>query len=117
MRPADRQRDLRLRRKRRFADQQHGAKRTRSVVHLRLWEIQRILTFDIARAHIVANRVADNLRARVDTHRELRFGDDPLRVTTYSNSLSRSAHTPRRRLEKQLRTLRAVDAIVETAAT
>src|SRR6185312_17025902 len=52
----------RRRGKQRFgADQYAGAQRAASVINLRLGKIERVFAFDIARTHVVADGIADDL--------------------------------------------------------
>ena len=111
--------DCDLRRVRQWARGHKNSRpqRAAAVVDLGLRQIQRILAFDIARAHIVANRVADDAPRRTDHQRQFRLRHGPVRIPANFN-LAATAHRPAcRRLEKKLRPLRRINAIVKVSAT
>ncbi len=112
---SNRQAHLGLRRERGRGDQHARPQPAAAVVHLGLGQVQRILSLDVARAHVVADRVPDNLAARADDQRELRLGHVPLRVLPNPHGLSMTAHAMRCGLEEELWTGRVVDAVVEVA--
>ena len=97
-------------------DEHAGPERATAVVDLGLRQIERILSLDIARAHVVADGVADDLAAIVDEQRQLRLGHVPLGVAANAHVASRSGDAAGRGLEEKLRPLGGIDAIVEVAA-
>ena len=98
------------------ADEHRGPERARAVVDLRLGKGERVLALDVARAHVIADRVADDRAACVDAERNFGFGHAPPCVAANAHRLVGRAHAPRRALEKKLRPLGLVHAIVERAA-
>jgi hypothetical protein len=70
-------------RQRFLGDQHPWTECARAVVHLRLRQIERVLAFDVARAHVVADRVAD---------------DRPPRLITSASSGSGTLHRASRRM-------------------
>ena len=112
----DRDRNRRVRPGQRAVDDQTRAEGRAAGVDLRLRQIERVLAFDVARAHVVADRVAEDRAARVDRQRQLRLGHVPLRIGADPHRSARADDAVRRRLEEQLRPVRVVDAVVEAAA-
>src|SRR5262249_43001210 len=55
----------------------HGAEAAGLAVDLRLREVERVLALDVAGAHVVSDRVADQLQLRRDQERDFRLGDVP----------------------------------------
>ena len=90
--------------------------RARAVVDLRLRQIQEVLAFDVARAHVVADRAADDLPARVDHERKLRLRHAPRRVAPNADRLAGRHDFLRQRLEENLGPLRVVDPVVRRRA-
>src|ERR1700678_4116532 len=70
-------RDFGLPRQRAFAHQDTRAKSAAAVVDLGLRQVERVLTFDIARAHIVANVIAGDAAAWADHQSQFRLGYGP----------------------------------------
>ena len=64
--------------------------RARAIVDLGLRQIQQVLAFDVARAHVVADRAADDAPARVDHERKLRLRHTPFCVAPNAHALLRS---------------------------
>ena len=78
--PEDLDPDRGRRRRDLLGDQDAGAECAALVVDLGLREIEGVLAFDVARAHVVADRPADDAAGGVDDDRELGLRDVPLRV-------------------------------------
>ncbi len=98
------------------ADENARAQRATAVVDLGLRKIERIFALDIARAHIVADGVADDLAARVDEQRQLRLGNRPRSVGANAHVAAGAGDAARRGFEEKLRALGGVNAVVEIAA-
>src|SRR5204862_459885 len=83
----------------------------------RLRQVERVLALDVPRAHVVADRVADDRAARGHDERELGLGHIPACVAADPHGLAAPTHTMRRRLEEELRALGVIHAIVEVTAS
>ena len=57
-------------------------------VNLRLRQIQQVFAFDVARTHVVADRVADDFAMAIDDERQFGFGHVPLGVLANANGLA-----------------------------
>src|SRR6185437_12518239 len=99
------------------AEQDTGAKPATPVVDLGLRKVEWILALDVARAHVIADGVADDLAARIEQQRQFGLGDRPSCVGADANIRAGTDHTTCCRLEEELRTNGGVDAIVEAATT
>ena len=62
------------------------------VVHLRLWQIQRVLALDRAAADVIADDVAEDVTAGVEYQAELRLRRVPRRVGADADRLSVGDH-------------------------
>src|SRR6185436_14984481 len=82
----------------RVADVDAGADRARAVVDLRLRQVERVVALDVARRHVVADGVTDDLTGAVDDQRQLRLGDVPLAVVADADRHAVSGHAPAVRL-------------------
>ncbi len=87
-----------------------------AIVNLGLRKVEEILAFDVARAHVVADREADNRSARVEHQRELWFRDVPAGISTNPYRIIGSDDLLRGSLEKYLGTFRVVYAVVRRRA-
>jgi DNA-binding LacI/PurR family transcriptional regulator len=89
------------------------ADRAGAQVDLGLRQVQRVLAFNGARAHVVADGVADDFGGVVEHDRQFRFGHVDFRVGPHRHRAARSGHTPGRRLEEQLGPGRVVHPVVD----
>ena len=113
----DLQADLRGRRQWFRRNQYAGAQGAASVVHLGLGQIQRVFSFDTARAHVIANGVADDFPFRGYEKGQLGLGHRPGRVVANGNSSVGADDAMRRCLEEEFRALGVVNPIVKVAAS
>src|SRR5690606_35864065 len=81
----DRETDRGVCRQRRARDQNAGPEREALIVGFRLRQVERVLAFDVARAHVVADRVADDLAAPVHGQHELGLRHAPLRIAPHAH--------------------------------
>src|SRR5580658_1277436 len=109
--------DLSRMRQRAFTDEDAGTKRATAVVDLGLGKVERILAFDIARAHVIADGVADDAAIGADDKSELRLGNGPVGIGADANFAPGSCGATGAAFEKQLGPFSRVDAIIEVAAT
>src|ERR1700679_1533381 len=107
--------DLGAGRRRRVANKNAGAKRTASIVDLGLRKIERVCAFDVARTHVVADGVADDLTARIDDERKLGLGYGPRGIAANFYRTIRARDFGSESFEEQLRPLGRVDAIIKIA--
>ena len=98
------------------ADEDARPKGAAAVVDLSLRKIERIGAFDIAGAHIVADGVADDLRARIDDESEFGFGHGPRCVAANLYATVGSCDLVGDGFEEELGALGGVNPIIEVAA-
>jgi len=77
-----------------------------------LRQVERIFPLDVAAAHVVADRVAENAAGAVQHEAEFGFGHLPGRVAAQADGLARADGPRRRRFEEQFRPLRPVHFVV-----
>src|SRR5581483_7729702 len=77
----------------------------------------RVLAFDVARAHVVGDGVAEDFSAWADEQGKLGFRHRPFGIASNRNLTARADHPVRSGFEEELRTFRPIDAVVEIAAT
>src|SRR5438094_4215179 len=65
---------------------------TAIIVDLGLWQVEWILSFDVAGAHVVADSESDDLKMRRDDQSQLRLGHAPLAVAANVNPAARIDH-------------------------
>ena len=94
------------------ADDHPRPDRAGAVVNLRLRQIEQIFPLDVARTHVIADGVADDLAARVDDQRQLRLRHVPARVFANAHRITRSDDFLRQRLKEQFGPLCVVNTIV-----
>src|SRR5260221_2565033 len=100
----------------RLAHHERRAEAAARAPDLGLRKVERVLAFDVAPAEIVSGGGSKNGAARIDRERQLRLGHVPFRIRAQRQFSTGSEHAMRRRLEKNLRPLRLVHAIVKAAA-
>ena len=98
------------------ADQDRRAERAAPVVDLGLRQVERIFAFDVAGAHVVADRVAKDAPAAVDRQGQFRLRRVPGGVRADAHRAAGGGGGARAPLVEQLRPLGGVDAVVEAAA-
>jgi hypothetical protein len=89
---------------------------TRAVVHLRLRQVQKILAFDVARAHVVADRTAGNLAARVQHECQLGLWHAPAGIAPDADGVAGGHDFLGNRLEKDFRAIGVVHPVVRRCA-
>ena len=92
------------------------SERAGAIVDFRLREIQEILAFDVARTHVIADGAAHNRSTRIQNERELRLRNTPAGVAPNADRLAGSDDFLRQSLEKNLRPLRRINAVVRGGA-
>ena len=75
----------------------HRPDRARTLVDLRLRQVERVLALDVARTHVVADGVADDLPRRRDDQRQFRLGHAPLGVGADAHRFAGGGTTRARR--------------------
>src|SRR5438105_3541723 len=87
--------------------------RAAAVVDLRLWQEERILSLDAARAHVVAARIRDDLAVGVGENSELGLGHVPGRILAHADLAAIGNDAPPRGLEEELRPVALVHVLVD----
>src|SRR5437764_2669735 len=84
------------------------AERAAARVHFGLRQVQRVIAFDAARAHVVGDCVADDLSSRIDDQRQLRFGYIPARISSDDDRFLGASDASGGAFEEQLGSLGGV---------
>ncbi len=100
----------------RVADDEARAKRATRGVDFGLRQVERVFALDVARTHVVANRVAEDVAGLVDGQRHFRLGHVPVRIAADAHLRAWPHDALRGGLEENFRTWGIVDAIVKGAA-
>ena len=74
------------------ADQYAWSQGTGAPINLRLRQVQEILAFDIARAHVIPDGKSDQSPVRIENQGQLGFGHAPPSVATDADGFSRRHH-------------------------
>src|SRR5262249_28219936 len=98
------------------ADKNAGAEAAALRVDFSLRQIERILALDVARTHVITDRVADDPAERIDDQRQLRLGHVPLRVATDAHLLIRARYAVGRGFKEQLGAVGGIDAVIKVSA-
>ena len=93
-----------------------GTQGTRARVNLGLRQIERVLAFDVAAAHVVAGGYADDFEGGVDDQRQLRLRHIPGGVAANAHRRVRRDNPGTARFEEELGPRRRVDAGIDVAA-
>ncbi len=98
------------------SEQERGAEGAASVVDLGLGKVERVFSFDIAGAHVVADGVAGDDSGGADEQSELGFGHGPGGVGADANGPVGAYDAAAGGLEEDLGAFGVVDAVVEGSA-
>src|SRR5882724_1054337 len=90
--------------------------RTGTVVDFCLGQIQKIFTFNIARTHVVADGVPDNLAARIDDQRQFRLRHIPTRIAPDTDRFTGRNNFLGDGLEEKFRSFRGVNPVISRRA-
>src|ERR1700690_1813653 len=107
--PKNLDRNLSRVRQRTLAHENPGPQRTTAVIHLGLGQVERILALDVARTHVIPNRVACDVSAPTYKQSQFRLRHCPAGIRADPYLLPRPDSAAGSGLEKQLRPLRRVD--------
>src|SRR5690606_17534582 len=74
------------------ADEDRRADRAAAIIDLRLRQVERVFALDVARRHVVARAVTDDLHVPVQHQRELRLWHVPAAVFANADAHARPHH-------------------------
>src|SRR5205085_2415195 len=92
------------------------SKSTGAVISFGLRKIQQILAFYVARTHVIADSVADDLAAGIEHERQFRFGHAPFCVASDAHGLAAANDFFWQRLEEKLWPVRIINPVIGICA-
>src|ERR1039457_1087033 len=103
-------------RQRARANKDARPQRATAVVNLGLWQVEWVLAFNIAGAHVIANGVANDPACGAHHQSQLRLRHRPMSIGANLYLAASARRSARRGLEKQFRSFCRIDAIVKISS-